>query len=161
MLTLLALVIALVALGGVAALGAAARTRDQEFSDVRTRLARLEVGAELSVRDVVMHGDGIGLTLVNIGRGECLWATVVAAAHGAQSRPVEIGSLPPIRDGHPGTAVDIPIGPAAKGFEAFPVWLRVSYGDTLGERRVSLRLPGARGGEDASGARAAGVATAG
>ena len=101
------------------------------------------------------------LTLVNIGRGECLWATVVAAAHGAQSRPVEIGSLPPIRDGHPGTAVDIPMGPAAKGFEAFPVWLRVSYADTLGERRVSLRLPGAGGGEDASGARAAEVATAG
>ena len=33
MLTLLAIVIALVALGGVASLGAAARTRDQELAD--------------------------------------------------------------------------------------------------------------------------------
>ena len=161
MLTLLAIVIALVALGGVASLGAAARTRDQEFADARERIARLETGAELSVRDVEVYGDGIALTLVNIGRGECLWATAVAATHGVQSRPVEIGSLPPLRDGHPGTAVDIPMGPTATGFEAFPVWLRVSYGDALGERRVSLRLPGAGGAEGASGTPVAEVAAAG
>jgi hypothetical protein len=103
------------------------------------RLDRLEHGAELIARDLRARDGVLLVTLVNVGRGECHQATVVAATHGRASAPVEVGGLPPARLGYPGTVVEIPSA-ALGAVGAHALWLRIAMVDDLGLHRTNLRI---------------------
>jgi hypothetical protein len=139
MISTIALVIAIVALVAAVGLGGGAARREATLRSQGARLDRLERGAELAVRDVHAAHGALLLTLVNVGRGESHQATVVAATPTGESARVEVGALPPVRKGHPGTVVELPLA-AADAPERHSLWLRIGHLDDLGYHRTSLLL---------------------
>lgn len=142
MLAIVALVLAGIALVSAVATATSLSRRESELREARARLRRIEEGADLAVRDIDVRDDRVAVTLVNVGRGECLRADVTAATHGHSSAPVEVGSLPPARSGYPGTRVEIPLTGAIRGDRVMSVWLHVSYVDVIDVHRLALRLSG-------------------